>query len=106
MWVTDREGRFLAVNREARELYGWTTEEFLAMSLRDIRPPEDVAAFEAIFAIEQREEGTYQRAGRHRTKDGRILDVTLAITRMTWRGQGVSLAMITNLTNVADIERR
>src|SRR6266849_3908342 len=48
MWVYDYESlRFLDVNQAAIDQYGWTREEFLRMSIRDIRPPEDLAAFDA-----------------------------------------------------------
>src|SRR5258708_13760985 len=39
MWVYDVESlRFLAVNNAAIEQYGWTREQFLQMTFRDIRP--------------------------------------------------------------------
>src|SRR6266436_4471912 len=42
MWVFDRETlRFLAVNDAAIEHYGFAREEFLAMGIEDIRPPEE-----------------------------------------------------------------
>ena len=45
MWVYDaRTLAFLAVNHAATAHYGYTREEFLGMTLRDIRPPEDVPA--------------------------------------------------------------
>ncbi|MCZ7576653.1 MAG: hypothetical protein M5U18_06255 [Dehalococcoidia bacterium] len=40
MWVFDPETlRFLDVNGAALDQYGYTREEFLALSLDDIRPP-------------------------------------------------------------------
>ena len=40
MWIYDVETlKFLAVNDRAVEAYGWTRDEFLEMSLADIRPP-------------------------------------------------------------------
>ncbi len=43
MWVYDLETlRFLAVNDAAVHQYGYSEKEFLAMSIRDIRPEEDV----------------------------------------------------------------
>ena len=44
MWVYDAETlAFLAVNDAAIRHYGYRRDEFLAMTIRDIRPPEDVA---------------------------------------------------------------
>ena len=45
MWVYDLETlAFLAVNNAAIQQYGYSREEFLAMTLKDIRPPEDIPA--------------------------------------------------------------
>ena len=40
--------RFLAVNDAAVIQYGYTRDEFLGMSIKDIRPAEDVPALQAI----------------------------------------------------------
>ena len=41
MWVFERESlRFLEVNQAAVAHYGYTHDEFLGMTLADIRPPE------------------------------------------------------------------
>src|ERR1051326_7451890 len=45
MWVFDVETlSFLAVNAAAVRHYGYSQNEFLAMTLKDIRPSEDVPA--------------------------------------------------------------
>jgi PAS domain S-box-containing protein len=42
LWLLDPETlRFLAVNDAAIETYGYSREEFLGMTIEDIRPPED-----------------------------------------------------------------
>ena len=50
-WVYDRTTlRFLEVNEAAVRSYGWTREEFLAMTLPDIRPPGEQATLQASVA--------------------------------------------------------
>ena len=45
MWVFDLETlSFLAVNAAAVRHYGYSQDEFLAMTIKDIRPPEDIPA--------------------------------------------------------------
>ncbi len=45
-WVFDEVSlRFLAVNDAAIRCYGYSREEFLAMTVKDIRPPEEIPAF-------------------------------------------------------------
>ena len=44
MWVVDVESlRFLAVNEAALRQYGYTRDEFMRLTLRDIRPPSELA---------------------------------------------------------------
>jgi PAS domain-containing protein len=46
MWVYDQETfAFLAVNDAALRHYGYSRDEWLAMTALDIRPPEEVSAF-------------------------------------------------------------
>ena len=46
MWIYDLESlAFLDVNAAAIETYGFSREEFLKMTLLDIRPSEDVPKF-------------------------------------------------------------
>ena len=77
MWVYDAETlRFLAVNDAAVATYGWSREEFLAMSIEDIRPAEQVERLHSELAATS---GGLNQAGtwRHRRKDGSELDVEI-----------------------------
>src|SRR4029079_26640 len=75
MWVYDRQTLgFLAVNQAAIELYGYTVEEFLRMTLRDIRrayqTPEHVDEM-----ARPRSDLTPAREWRQVCKDGRVIDL-------------------------------
>src|SRR5438067_555905 len=75
MWIYDRGTlRFLAVNDAAVQAYGYSREEFLGLTIRDIRPPEDVPTLEASI---RRSAGGDKIAGtwRHRAKNGTLMDV-------------------------------
>ena len=89
MWVYDLETmRFLAVNDAAVEKYGWSREEFLALSLRDIRPPEDVARLEASVADSRGQAGFEASKGwRHRTRAGRVFEVEITSHDLAFEGR-------------------
>jgi len=54
MWIYDSETlRFLAVNDTAVQQYGWSVDQFRAMTITDIRPPEDVSSLVALLKIEK-----------------------------------------------------
>src|SRR5690606_13420671 len=72
MWVRDRETlRFLAVNEAAIRHYGFSFEEFLDMTIKEILPEEDVPALmDAITSPTHT--GGAAGAWRHRKKNGEI----------------------------------
>src|SRR5262249_4756092 len=62
---------------------------------------------EAAFADASRDGSTrYSRAGRHRTKDNRVIEVTLEITQIELAGRLVALAIVTDVTGIQQAERR
>lgn len=86
MWVFDRRTlRFLAVNEAAIRQYGFTEQEFLAMTIADIRPAEDVPAL--LDDVARRTHGL-QVPGvwRHRRKDGQLIDVEIVCHCLQFRG--------------------
>src|ERR1035438_8161407 len=77
MWVFDRKTlKFLAVNEAASRQYGFSSREFLTMTLADIRPEEDIPALSEATAktIRGLQEATIWR---HRKKNGAIMDVEI-----------------------------
>ena len=78
MWVYDVDSlKFLAVNDAAVMAYGYSRDEFLSMSIRDIRPEEDIEKLEAEIARSER--GLKRSAEwRHRRKDGTVFDVEIS----------------------------
>jgi PAS domain S-box-containing protein len=75
MWAYDKTTLgFLAVNDAAIRSYGYTHDEFLAMTLDDVRPREDVSRFnETSHSLP----AGYHQTGewRHRRKDGSVFPV-------------------------------
>lgn len=105
-WVFDRETRrILLVNEAAIRVYGWSRDEFLAMTLDDMRPPEEHSAFHAAYQA-PKTSPSYARNGRHWKKNGTLIEVALEITPFELDGRAVSLASVTDITGIADAERR
>jgi PAS domain S-box-containing protein len=93
MWVMDAETlAFLDVNQAALARYGWTREEFLQMTARDIRPPgerlpEPSRAWPPSARLEP--QGLY----RHCTKDGTVIDVEISTQDTTLHGRRAHLVL-------------
>lgn len=98
MWVYDLETlRFLAVNDIAVAHYGYSREEFLSMSIKDIRPPEYVPALiESVRASRSaiQHSGTWK----HRAKDGHLMDVEITSHTITLRGRPAVLVLAADVT--------
>ncbi len=73
MWVFDAETLdFLDVNDAAVHHYGYSRQEFLDMTLRDIRPPEDIPALtEIVTTLTTGVDGS--GPWRHITKQGEVI---------------------------------
>jgi diguanylate cyclase (GGDEF)-like protein/PAS domain S-box-containing protein len=100
MWVTDRESlRFIAVNEAAIALYGYTHEQFLAMTLADLRP----FAVRERFAQHLRTLPDVQltgNIGQHWKADGTQIDVAVFSRTLIYAGQQARLAVIHDITKV------
>ena len=98
MWVYDLETlRFLAVNDITVERYGYTREEFLAMTIKEIRRPEDVDALVASVR-EPRGEISHSGIWRHRRKDGTLFDVEITSHTLTFASRPAVLVMAMDVT--------
>jgi PAS domain S-box-containing protein len=98
MWVFDLETlSFLAVNAAAVRHYGYSREEFRVMTLKDIRPPEDVPAL--MDDLSQKADGLEDPSQwRHRKKDGALIDVEITSHELLWLGRPAKLVLINDVT--------
>ncbi len=98
MWVYDVESlEFLAVNNAAVNHYGFSREEFLAMTIKDIRPQEDVPTLlESLSNVTDglKEAGTW----RHLKKDGTIIDVETTPHTLDFAGRPARIVLAVDIT--------
>jgi PAS domain S-box-containing protein len=98
-WVYDLETlRFLAVNDAATRIYGWTRDEFLAMTLRDIRPPSDAGRLDALVA-EAAHGRRIQTASLHRTKGGALRRVQINSYALEFAGHSARMVLVDDVTD-------
>ena len=104
MWVFCEDSlSFLAVNAAAIELYGYSREEFLSMTIRDIRPKEDVPKLLEI--LRGRPLRAYEGTWRHLKKDGGFLEIEFAANRIEWLGKPARLVIVRDVTGRMQAER-
>jgi PAS domain S-box-containing protein len=103
MWVFDLETlAFLEVNEAAIQHYGYTREEFLAMTIADIRPPEK-GGQRKMTAIDSADRGLVWR---QRRKNGSFIDVEVLWSPMAFRGHFAALTMATDVTERRRVDHR
>src|SRR5581483_1688097 len=105
MWVYDLDSlAFLEVNRAAVRQYGYTSEEFLAMTIRDIRPEDEQQRLAENLA---QASADYEYAGiwRHRVKDGRVIEVDITSHVVDFGGRRAKLVLANDVTAKLAAER-
>ncbi len=97
--------QYLEVNEAAVHHYGYTREEFLRMSLLDLRPPEDLPRLAA--ALKNRDiDVQYHGQGRHALRDGRSIDVEIVSHVFELNGRRVCLAVVQDITERKRLEEQ
>lgn len=98
MWIFDEETfAFLDVNQAAVSYYGYTREEFLRMTLRDIRPPEEVPGLLADLGkhrTTRHSDGPWL----HRKKDGTVMVVEITAVPIEVSGHAAKFVSATDVT--------
>ncbi|WP_082143541.1 EAL domain-containing protein [Xanthomonas sp. NCPPB 1128] len=96
--------RFLEVNQAAVRQYGYSREEFLAMELRDLRPPED--AERLLQDVRKPREGfDVPSVWTHRRKDGSLLSVCIHSADLEFGGVSARLILAEDVTERLAHER-
>jgi PAS domain S-box-containing protein len=107
-WVYDVESlAFLAVNDAAIRHYGYSLEEFLRMTLRDIRPPEEIPEFERMIAAHPESQvpkisGVFS----HWKKDGTVIKVEISSSEILFGGRPAGLVIANDITERLRLERQ
>jgi PAS domain S-box-containing protein len=104
MWLYDVGTLyFLKVNDAAIERYGYSREEFLAMTITDIRPPQDVPKFLELMDAPQPH---FDRTGPWRLllKDGSTNQVLITSHTTTFDGHEARFVLAEDLTENQQLE--
>ncbi|MEG4815705.1 CHASE4 domain-containing protein [Microcoleus sp. K5-D4] len=99
MWVYDLETlEFIAVNQAAVQHYGYTRDEFLNMTVADLRPSKELPKLlENISQVDADIEfaGVWQ----HQKKDGTIIDVEITSYALVFDSRNAELVLAHDVTD-------
>ncbi|HEV2268436.1 MAG TPA: PAS domain S-box protein [Steroidobacteraceae bacterium] len=101
MWVYDIDGlSFLTVNDAAVRKYGYSRQEFLAMTIKDIRPDVEIPHLLEVIAAPEHD-STKISMVKHRTKDGTTLVVEVYSQLGSWAGKRARLVQVRDVTELS-----
>ena len=105
VWVYDAETlEILEVNPAAIRRYGYSPAEFLALRMPDICPDEE--SFRLFRTLESEERaGSPGATWKHRTKDGRVLEVQVGVHALEFRGRAAVAVVVQDVTELRQLER-
>src|SRR6202521_4923440 len=104
MWLYDVDTlAFLNVNGAAIERYGYSHDEFLSMTIKDIRPPQDVPKLVELVGGTQ---PAYDKSGpwRHVLKDGSTVQVLITSHAIRFGEHNARFVLAEDLTESERLE--
>lgn len=100
MWVVDFNTlNFLDVNMATLKHYGYTRQEFLLMTLKDIRPVEEIPVLERAVAKRLKNINAYSTMSAiHKKKNGEVINVEIKVAPIVYKGQIANVITATDIT--------
>jgi len=100
MWVMDIETmKFLDVNRATISHYGFSYDEFAVMTLKDIRPPEEIPhLLEGLARAKINPAEIAKEVYVHKKKSGELFHVKIQVSPIQHKGRNANLIIATDIT--------
>ncbi len=99
MWVFDLETfQFLDVNEAALNHYGYSKEEFISMSIKEIRPADEVAKLENHIQSSILTQKPFYGMAKHRKKNGEIINVEVKTNLIQFKDRKAVLVLCSDIT--------
>src|SRR5690349_13400543 len=96
IWVYNEDTlNFLAVNEAATRTYGYTREQFLSMTISDIRASEEIPT---LMIKNDPNDLVISSPWRHRTKDGKTIYVEVSSHPVVFDGKNSKLVIVNDVT--------
>jgi len=103
-WLYDMESlKFLRANEAAVKLYGYSEEEFMAMTILEIRPESEREKTQNYVSKLQPDEEEYG-IWLHRTRDGSVFEAEIISHEMVYAGKRVRLVVAQDVSERKQLE--
>ncbi|WP_207496734.1 PAS domain-containing sensor histidine kinase [Aridibaculum aurantiacum] len=99
MWIFELETlRFLEVNEAATESYGFSREEFLQMTILELRPDEEKQRLLQLHKLQGLNTPVHQGYWVHSKKDGTLMQVEITAHQLDYEGKRAKLVLASDRT--------
>lgn len=95
----------LEVNETAILKYGYEKEEFLSLTIRDIRPPEEIPAMQLSINNRHKAHTGKDRVWKHKKKNGEIILTEVAFYEINYFGKVAMQAQMNDVTEKHRLEK-
>jgi len=101
MWIVDLNTlRFLDVNQATTDHYGYTRKELLTMTMKDMRPAEDIPDLERRIAEDKLSPRPYiRRIVPHQKKNGEVINAEIQIAPFEYKGIKAHIVIANDITD-------
>lgn len=105
MWVYDMETlKILDVNIAAQQKYGYSEEEFIAMTVLDLRPESEKSKF--LDYYRRKNVTGFSGLWKHQKKSGETIDVEITAYPIVYHGRSAEFVMVTDVTERLKLEQQ
>jgi PAS domain S-box-containing protein len=107
-WIYDIQTlQFIDVNQNAIDHYGYSREEFLSMTIKDIRPKNEIPHLEHTLENSLSAEGIHESGiHTHQKKDGTKIQANIRSTLVTFNGQKAKMVVANDITDRLETEKK
>jgi len=100
MWVFDaKSSLFLDVNNAAIKHYGYTREEFLTMTIRELSPADETMVLEDTFKnYDPQNQFLHRGTFDHKKKNNEIIKVDIQSSSIKFKGQNARVILANDIT--------
>jgi PAS domain S-box-containing protein len=107
IWIFDLETfKFVQINHAAVLLYGYSVEEFLNMTVFDLRLQEDNGRLKKSLLQNSENYQTVHRKSKHFTKSGELIDVEIQATFIVFNNKKYRMVIISDVTEKNRVEQQ
>ncbi len=97
--------QILRVNKSAVRKYGYSRDEFIRLTIEDIRPPEDISELHNV--LEDNPSGvSEQGTHRHQTKSGEIIHVKITAQNYNYADQKCRIVHVHDITKTIVLKNK